>query len=112
MNGINLSSMEADDMLDIIHYLFEEDLRYSTGEQAQAVEKTREIIYGQLYGQEYIFKGSTSNKASTNSFNEFDDIQPFDPKKKVTKPFIPATEFDPDTGTPLTGNGRLEAPLN
>ena len=98
-------------MLDVLHYLFEEDLRYSTGEQAQAVEKTREIIYGQLYNTEYIFKVTTSNKASTNSFNDFDNLQPFDPNKKVTKPFIPATQFDPDTGLPLNASGLLEAPL-
>lgn len=112
MNGIHLASMEADDMLDVIHYLFEEDLRYSTGEQAQAVEKTREIIYGQLYGVDYIFKNVSNKSSKSNSFNDFDNLQPFDPKKKVTKPYIPPTEFDPDTGMPLSGNGLLEAPLN
>lgn len=98
-------------MLDVLHYLFEEDLRYSTGEQAQAVEKTREIIYGQLYETEYIFKTTVNTSKASNSFNDFDNIQPFDPKKKVTKPFIPATKFDADTGLPLDANSLLEAPL-
>jgi len=116
MNGLQLSSMEASDMLDVIHYLFEEDMRYSSGEQAEAVEKSREIIYKQLYNVDYLFSGNSSrssrNANNGGSFNDFDDIQPFDPKKKVTKPYIPPTQFDPDTGLPMSGNGLLEAPLN
>lgn len=114
MSGLQLTSMEASDMLDVIHYLFEEDLRFSSGEQAEAVGKSREIIYRQLYDTEYIFKATSSSSSryrSANSFNDFDDIKPYDPKKNVTKPFIPATEFDPDTGLPMGGNGLLEAPL-
>jgi hypothetical protein len=117
MNGLQLTSMEASDMLDVIHYLFEEDMRYSSGEQAEAVGKSREIIYRQLYDVEYLFSGSTSKSSkyanSSGSFNDFDNIQPFDPKKKrATKPYIPPTQFDPDTGIPMSGNGLLEAPLN
>lgn len=100
-------------MLDVIHYLFEEDMRYSSGEQADAVSKTREIIYKQLYDVDYIFKSSSSRSGfnSGGNFNDFDNIQPFDPKKNVTKPFIPATEFDADSGMPLSGSGLLEPPL-
>lgn len=114
MSGLNLLSMEASNMLDVIHYLFEEDMRYSSGEQAEAVGKSREILYRQLYDVEYIFAGATrsSSSASSQSFNDFDNLQPFDPKNKVTKPYIPPTQFDPDSGLPMTGNGRLEAPLN
>ena len=114
MSGLQLTSMEASDMLDVIHYLFEEDMRYSSGEQADAVGKTREIIYGQLYETEYVFKTSTNQSryaSGSKSFNEFDNIAPFDPKKKVTKPYIPPTQFDPDTGIPLGGSGLLEPPL-
>ena len=113
MNGLQLTSMEASDMLDVIHYLFEEDMRFSSGEQADAVGKSREILYRQLYDIDYIFAGSnrSSKAGSKTSFDDFDNIQPFDPKKKVTKPYIPPTEFDPDSGLPMSGNGLLEAPL-
>ena len=113
MNGLQLTSMEASDMLDVIHYLFEEDMRFSSGEQADAVGKSREILYRQLYDIDYIFAGSngSSKTGSKTSFDDFDNIQPFDPKKKVTKPYIPPTEFDPDSGLPMSGNGLLEAPL-
>ncbi len=114
MSGLQLASMEASDMLDVIHYLFEEDLRYSSGEQADAVSKTREIVYKQLYDVDYIFKASATGGrrvGGSNSFYDFDNIQLFDPKNKVTKPYIPPTEFDPDTGIPMSGNGLLEPPL-
>lgn len=114
MSGLQLSSMEASQMLDVIHYLFEEDMRYSSGEQAEAVGKSREILYRQLYDVEYMFAGSSrsSSTRGNNSFDNFDNLQPFDPKKKVTKPYIPPTRFDPDSGLPMSGNGLLEAPLN
>jgi hypothetical protein len=114
MNGLQLPSMEASDMLDVIHYIFEEDMRYSSGEQAEAVEKSREMLYRQLYDVEYIFSGSyrSSRSNSKQSYDDFDNLQPFDPKKKVTKPYIPPTQFDPDSGLPMSGNGLLEAPLN
>ncbi len=115
MSGLQLSSMEASQMLDVIHYLFEDDMRYSSGEQAEAVGKSREILYRQLYDVEYIFAGSSRSSRSgnnSNSFDDFDNLQPFDPKKKVTKPYIPPTQFDPDSGLPMSGNGLLEAPLN
>ena len=114
MSGLNLLSMEASDMLDVIHYLFEEDMRFSSGEQAEAVGKSREVLYKQLYDVDYIFSGASkaSRSGSGKSFDDFDNLQPFDPKKKVTKPYIPPTQFDPDSGLPMSGNGLLEAPLN
>ena len=120
MNGIQLTSMEASDMLDVIHYMFEDDIRFSTAEESDAVTQMREIIYGQWYGYPYIFAGQRSSNAKGNgkyntasSFNDDFDLQPYDPNiKQPTKPFIPATQFDPDTGIPMTGNGLLEAPLN
>ena len=113
MSGLQLSSMEASQMLDVIHYLFEDDMRYSSGEQAEAVGKSREILYRQLYDVEYLFAGSSrsSRVGSKTSFDDFDNLQPFDPKKKVTKPYIPPTQFDPDSGLPMSGSGLLEPPL-
>ena len=120
MNGIQLASMEASDMLDVIHYIFEDDIRFSTAEESDAVTQVREVIYGQWYGYPYIFAGTRSSNNSNNGkynnasgFSDDFDLKPYDPNiKQPTKPFIPATQFDPDTGVPMTGNGRLEAPLN
>jgi hypothetical protein len=117
MNGLQLTGMESSDMLDVVHYLFEEDMRYSTGEEAEAVSKTRETFYRDLYGYDYKYvynspKQNSNRKASSAGGFDFDDITPYDPNiKQKPKPFIPATQFDADSGLPLSGNGLLEPPL-
>jgi hypothetical protein len=108
--------MESSDMLDVVHYLFEEDMRYSTGEEAEAVSKTRETFYRDMYDYDYKYAYNSpkqsSSKYKTASTGDFDDITPYDPNiKQKPKPFIPATQFDADSGLPLSGNGLLEPPL-
>jgi hypothetical protein len=105
-------------MLDVVHYLFEQDMRYSSAEEAESVSKTRESLYVSMYDYEYKFKyRGQSNKSSGNGYKtasngDFDDITPYDPNiKQKPKPFIPATQFDADSGLPLSGNGLLEPPL-
>lgn len=120
MNGLQLTSMEASEMLDVIHYLFEEDIRFGTAEESDAVTQTREVIYSQWYGYPYIFAGQRSGNAKyTNKYgntasassDDF-DLKPFDPNMKhPTKPYIPPTEFDADSGMPLSGSGLLEPPM-
>jgi hypothetical protein len=106
--------MDASDMLDVLHFFFEEDLNYSTGEQAEAVSKIREMIYRDMYGTiyKYAYKDS-SNK--TKSFDEddfgLDDVTPYDPTSKQVKPYFPATEFDAEVGLDF-GLGKLEPPMN
>jgi hypothetical protein len=117
--------MEATDMLDVIHYYFEEDLAVSTAEQQQARSDTRSSVYRTLYGTTYkygISKTSSSNsdvftadgsQIPTDGFFGNDDITPFDPTDntpKTVKPFVPATDMDADSPLPF---GRvLDAPLN
>jgi hypothetical protein len=92
--------MEASDMLDVLHYLFEEDLRVASSEEIKSVEESRKLIYGTLYNRPYKYaqtKGrSTSN--SGDNFDNFDPITPYTPN--ATKSYIPPTEFDPDSGLP------------
>lgn len=96
--------MEASDMLDVLHYFFEEDIRFSSAEQAQAVDMGRKSIYQTMYGIEYKYAASSSKKNNnftpSASDGSFDQITPFSPSKDTVKPFIPATEFDPETGIP------------
>ena len=89
-------------MLDIIHYYFEEDnSRYETGEQADAVSKMRVQLYN-LYGYQYNYKINTKSKGGGS--NEFGGIA-----SGETKPYIPPTEFDPDSSNPF--GGVLDQPL-
>lgn len=103
-------------MLDVLHFFFEEDLNYSTGEQAEAVSKIREMIYRDMYGTIYKYAYKDSNK-KTKSFDEdeddfdLDDVVPYDPTSKQVKPYFPATEFDAEVGLDF-GVGKLEPPMN
>ena len=96
--------MEASDMLDVIHYFFEEDMNYSTAEQAKAHEKIRISVHRNLYNETYKYASSSSRSYSRASANDeffaspeeplddLGDVKPFNPRKKATKPFIPSTD--------------------
>lgn len=115
--------MTALDMLDVIHFLFEEDLDYSTAEQANSRSSYRQKIYRDLYEGEYSYSvtsekdgynynnGSTMPTDGYYRFDEDEDIKPFDPEREPLKPFISPTEFDEATGLPVNTT-MLDAPLN
>lgn len=100
-------------MTDVIHFYFEEDSRYGTGEQAEAVSKLRNelyLLYNQTYkygmsgsrsGRSYVPKGS----ASDYGFND-DGLGAVGERK----PYIPPTDFNPNAANPFGPD--LDAPLN
>jgi hypothetical protein len=86
VNGLQLVDMPASDMLDVIHYFFEDDLNYSTAEQAEARDKTRDSIYQELYHSSYKYSRKTSNGAYEPS--QTDEVDT--PEEKMPEPFNPA----------------------
>lgn len=111
MNGLKLAEMNSVDMLDVLHYYFEEDLSSSTQEEALAKSESRSVIYGTLYGTVYKYKANTNGSSSQTNAGGYsmDGLVPFDPSDAVTKPFVPSTEFDADS--PLPFGQTLDAPL-
>ena len=94
-------------MLDVIHYIFEEDLRFASAEEAKAADSIRISLYRDFYGTEYKY-ASKSNGNSQKFEGEFEgmgNVTPYAPGQ--TKPYIPPTEFDPDMGLP----GLIEPPI-
>ena len=51
MSGKTLGDMEAGDMVDVIHFLFEEDSHYVSEESAKSRTGVRVSLYKDLYGQ-------------------------------------------------------------
>jgi hypothetical protein len=91
--------MEASDMLDVLHFLFEEDLRVSSAEEMKSVEESRKIIYSSLYNRTYKYGVNKSTGSSTSfDMDDFAPVSPFTPSSP--KPYIPPTEFDPSSGIP------------
>jgi hypothetical protein len=111
MAGINLMELEARDMLDVLHYLLEEDLNVSTAEQVDAKSQVRESIYKNIYNRTY--KYSMGKSGSSNNYQDFDNIDDpvnMPPANMQTKPYMPPTNFDPDAANPF-GNVLRETPL-
>lgn len=104
--------MELSDMLDVVHYFYEEDLNYASVEQAQMTDARRVTLFKQLYNIEYKYASQeVKNKAAGANFDfDLDDPIPFDPTNAPTKPFIPATEVDADSYNPF--GSVLDAPIN
>lgn len=116
VRGVRLGELSMSDMLDVLHYLFEEDsTSIGTGEHLEARDAVRSQIYSTMYGTEYKYAAQPSSQVQ--SFDNIDDPLddempvPIDPFKKsgAIKPFRPATKFDPDASLPF-GN-VLDAPL-
>jgi hypothetical protein len=115
VNGLQLASMEFSDMLDVLHYFLEDDMNYSTAEQAEARDKTRSSIYSDLYHSEYKYasKKQGSNYASgTVDFDEPQvsepELKPFEPKKKP-KPYLEPTNVNANSPKPF--GDVLDSPL-
>lgn len=113
--------MPATDMLDVIHYFFEDDANYSTAEQAKARTGMRTQIYENLYNTTYKYGADedTSNMAGgvapTRDFDALDEeeildpINPFAKKNKSATPYTPPTQLREDAVNPF--GDVLDAPL-
>lgn len=96
-------------MVDLIHYFFEADSRYDSGEQAEAVSKMRNSLY-LLYGQTYKYGGSSSGQPGGRAYVDGDYKFSDDPlASQGLKPYVPPTEFNPDSAMPF--GGVLDAPI-
>lgn len=114
MNGLQLASMEFSDMLDVLHYFLEDDMNYSTAEQAEARDKTRSSIYGDLYHSKYKYAAQKGDLSASGTM-DFDapqeqeaDIKPFEPKKKP-KPYLEPTSVNANSPKPF--GDILDSPL-
>lgn len=112
--GLKLADMDAVDLLDVLHYFFEEDsARLSTAEQSEAVSDLRTSLY-RSYNISYKYATKKSSSGQTYGGHAYvsddnSDLTPLDPMNQETKPFVPATEFNPDSSNPF--GSVLDAPL-
>lgn len=94
--------MDASDMLDVLHYFFEEDTaRYTSAEQVDAVSNLRTSIYSNLYDRKYEYgvERPTSQRNPSGAYLNSNTV----------KPYIPPTDFDADSVDPF--GGTLDGPL-
>jgi hypothetical protein len=92
--------MELRDMLDVVHYFFEEDSRYRSAEEAEGISAVRSALYN-MYGMTYKYgvKANTRPSSGDSFYSDPDEV----------KPFIPPTQFDPESSNPF--GAVLDAPI-
>jgi len=107
--------MPAQDMFDVLHYLFESDSIVEK-ETQDAKRKMRSIIYDQLYDRPYTWGNDTGHEFGTQetaSGHVYTDRgAPTDTSatpKLTHKPYIPPTPVDPTSPMPF-GN-VLDPPM-
>ena len=113
MAGIKLEELETRDMLDVLHYLFEEDLSIYSAEHFEAKNKTRKVLYPTLLGKPYKYSSAEASNYDYGLDDLDDPLEPFDPNQKISrevKPYMPPTNFNPDAQNPF-GRVLREAPL-
>jgi hypothetical protein len=113
---VNLKEMEASDMLDVIHYFFEDEVRGLSPELIEVRDGMRRNIYEELYGQKYAYGNAASGDRGLENLDDElgqlpaepeTPINPFSPR---TRTYVPPTNFNPDAATPF--GDILDAPIN
>lgn len=112
MSQVKLAEMDAADMLDVIHFLYEEDMAYSTPEEQQYADHRRVSIWNSLYKIPYKYSATKENADIFSGLSDSDDIDftPFSASRSNTvKPYFPPTDFSAEDGDPF--GGVLDAPI-
>tara|TARA_B110000503_G_scaffold126803_1_gene195821 strand:- start:10177 stop:10452 length:276 start_codon:yes stop_codon:yes gene_type:complete len=91
--------MDASEMLDVLHYYFDEDFRYGSLEGAQLHSNVRDQIFGVMYGTTYKYGMGKNRTVGSNGEEEL-----------AVKPYVQPTEFDPDSEDPF--GSVLDAPIS
>lgn len=100
-------------MVDVLHYFFEEDLFFSSIEQADARSRVRETVYSDFYNTSYAYATRSSNQTFNKNFDieDEEEIVPFDPLQKQvpTKPYITPTQVNAANAQPF--GSLIDSPL-
>ena len=118
---MRLASMEASDMLDVIHCLFEEDTLFVSSEQVAYKDSFRQNLYKDLYKSTYKYVTPSNSNVDygldtlegpldvSDNPVEQETIRVFSPREKTAKPYTPPTQVKADDIKPF--GSVLDAPI-
>jgi hypothetical protein len=119
MSGLDLQEMEASSMLDVLHYLMEEEMIRQHRQETDIPGAVRDYIYRELYDIKYPYYtpvGGRRYSADGNNIEALEDpldgVAPFNPKDGGATPvkaYTPPTEIDPTAQKPF--GALLDSPL-
>ena len=113
--------MNASNMMDVVHYIFEQDTVVSSEDELKSQSAVRVAIYRDFYKKKYAYEykpKSSSGRAyvpdsDLEVMSEEEDLQPFRAREempqKSTMGEETITPFDPTAQNPF--NGILDAPM-
>ena len=117
---MQLANMEVSDMLDAVHFLFEEDVRFVSQEQNAFMDTFRTNIYRELYKTEYKYATKQDANSGLDSLDgpidsvdepiQGEKLKVFSPREKTAKPYIQPTAVAADDVKPF--GSVLDAPIN
>jgi hypothetical protein len=123
VHGLSLEEMDASDMLDVLHFFFEEDHHYVSEESAKSRSSLREALYKDLYNRTYKYAYTSAKKQPGMGDFDADDygtfsveqadalsVNPFNPRERETKPYVAPTPMNANSPNPF--GGILDSPLN
>jgi hypothetical protein len=111
--------MDARDMLDVLHFFFEEDFRFVSQEDSISRDELRKRMYKEMYDTEYAY--SLNRDYESDNTMELDSpplsqddlemevINPFNPREREVKPFVEPTKVNEDQFNPF--GSLLDDPL-
>lgn len=112
--GVKPLELDSVDLIDYLHYLFEEDMRATSAEEIEARGQVRSTLYSQLYGTTYKYATGKKQVQQLDIDAPLDDDEipvPIDPfeRSQVTKSFIAPSIPNEDAVLPF--GKALDAPL-
>jgi hypothetical protein len=120
VEGVELLELGSVRLLDVLHYYFEVDHQMASAEEAESKSNIRSALYQNFYNTTYKYQYKSSDKGYNYNSATTANGQPLmdgyaatdvdDPlnEKEQTKPFVPPTEFNPDSPNPF--GGALDPP--
>jgi hypothetical protein len=87
--------MEVSDMLDVVHYFLDDDMRYSSIEELKIHDNFRKSVSKNFYDTPYRYGLPDDSESYQNSSG--------------VKSYIPPTEMDPDAADPF--GSLLDPPI-
>lgn len=110
-------------MLDVIHFIFEEDTIFFSTEHAAYKDQLRANLYRDMYKSEYKYVNKSDSNGGSYGLDALDapldseaeleepeKIKVFSPREKTAKPYIPPTTVSDDGTNPF--GSILDAPIN
>lgn len=119
MSGLDLREMEASSMLDVLHYLMEEEMIRQHHNGVDIPGAVRDYLYWELYGVRYPYYTPTGGRRYSSAGDDIealedplDGVAPFNPRDGRAEPvkaYAPPTPVDPTARKPF--GELLDSPL-